>query len=298
MERKGSEKNRHEGKADQTIHWFPGHMTRTRREIEASIKSVDGVVEILDARVPASSANPDMDWLTKDKPRMIVLNKADLAEEEATRKWAEHFRRRGYAVLIANSKTGNITGAFASAAKVLLADKIQRNAARGMATQIRLMVCGIPNVGKSSFINRLAGGKKAKVEDRPGVTRGKQWFTVSEGIELMDTPGILWPKLGDPTVAERLAFTGAVKDQVLDITALALRLCEFFVDNRPQALTERYKIELIEGEQPIDLLGRIAKKRGMLISGGEPDLDRCAIMLLDELRAGKLGRITFELPLD
>lgn len=280
----------------QTIHWYPGHMTKTRREIETSIKNVDGVVELLDARIPASSANPDMDWLTKGKPRLIVLNKADLAQESETRKWVDYFHRKGYAVLTANSKTGNLTAGFLSAAEQLLAEKIKRNTAKGMHTMIRLMVCGIPNVGKSSFINRLAGSKKTKVEDRPGVTRGKQWITIGDRVELMDTPGILWPKLGDPDVAERLAFTGAVKDGVMDIIALALRLCTFLSEERPEALTQRYQIELTEGESPTDLLGRIAKRRGMLVGGGEPDLERCAIMLLDELRGGKLGRITFEKP--
>lgn len=279
----------------QTINWYPGHMTKTKRDIEACIKNVDGVVEILDARLPLSSANPDMKKLAAGKPRLIVLNKADLAEESRTRQWTDYFRQQGHTVISVNSKSG-AANSFIPAVETMLAGKIEKYAAKGMKTQLRLMVCGIPNVGKSSFINRLAGGRKAKVEDRPGVTRGRQWITVNDHIELLDTPGILWPKLDDPDVAERLAFTGAVKDNVMDISSLAMRLCEFMCKIRPDVLTERYQVEVTPESTPLELLGNIAKRRGMLVSGGEPDIERCAIMFLDELRGGKLGRITFEQP--
>lgn len=276
------------------IQWYPGHMTKTRREIEACLKEVDMVAEITDARIPMSSRNPDIDRIAGAKPRLLVLNKADLAQVAATQRWADYFRSLGYGVVTTDCKSGGGVENFKTAAKTLLAEKLERNREKGVNKAIRVMVCGIPNVGKSAFINRMAGGHRVKEEDRPGVTRGRQWIAVDRELELMDTPGVLWPKFNDDEVALRLALTGAIKDNVLDVADLALRLISILKEDEPQAFVARYGVEC-EGE-PLEIFENICRRRGMLMRGGDYDYERCAAMLLDELRGGKIGRITLELP--
>lgn len=289
------------------IQWYPGHMTKTRRMIAEQIKNVDAVCEILDARIPLSSRNPDVDELTAGKPRLVVLNRVDQADPEATRKWAAHFRSKGYAVLESNAKDGLGTAKFATAVRELLADKLRAYAERGMAGRVvRVMILGIPNVGKSTFINKVAGRKTAKTEDRPGVTRSKQWVPIDRGLELLDTPGILWPKFEDQSVGLNLAFTGAVKDDILDIETLGCHLMAYLGGQYPEAVKTAYKLaelpEREDGENDVAwgyrLLKAAGKKRGFLISGGEVDTERMAKILLDEFRGGKLGRFTLELPED
>ena len=283
----------------QYIQWFPGHMTRTKRQIQADLKLVDAVAEIIDARLPLSSRNPDLSDLIGSKPRIILMNKCDLADPKATKKWVEYFKNQGLKAIELDCKSGRGIGNFVSAVREVLADKIAAWEAKGMKNHsLRVMIVGIPNVGKSSFINRISKSSKAKVEDRPGVTRGNQWFTLDKNIELLDTPGVLWPKFDDQAVGERLSFTGAVKDQIMDTEQLALRLLEYLQQNINPVFLDRFSLdeEDISGLPPHELLELIAKKRGMLISGGNPDTERAAVMALDEFRAAKLGRITLELP--
>ena len=279
------------------INWFPGHMAKTRRLIKSNLSLVDGVVEILDARVPMSSRNPDMDGLVGTKPRMFVLNKADMADVSATDKWLSFYRSKGYAAIKCNCKTGEGVKSFLPAVREqMLCELIKKRAEKGIeGTPLRLMIVGIPNVGKSSLINKMAKTKKAKVEDRPGVTRNKQWVKLGENVEMLDMPGVLWPKFEDQTVARKLVFTGAVKDDVIDIELLASCLLEILRDSYPEKLTERYKIEFGD-EEGYELLEMIGRKRGMLISGGEINTERAAITVMDEYRSGKLGRITLEFP--
>lgn len=279
------------------IQWYPGHMTKTRRMIAEQIKNVDAVCEILDARIPISSRNPDVDELTAGKPRLVVLNRVDQADPEGTKRWAEHFKAKGYAVLESDAKSGVGTAKFAGAVRELLADKLRAYAERGMTGRVvRVMILGIPNVGKSTFINKVAGRKTAKTEDRPGVTRSKQWVPIDRNLELLDTPGILWPRFDSQEVGELLAITGAIKAEVLDRETLAanfmLRLARFY----PDAVEQRYKFRPDPACNGFELLEQAAKKRGFLISGGEYDLERMAGVLLDEYRGGKLGRITLEMP--
>lgn len=282
-----------------SIQWFPGHMTKTRRMMASNLKLVDLVLEITDARVPASSRNPELDqWLGK-KPRMILLNKMDAADPQATDRWIQYYRRKGVTAFACDCRSGRNLQKFLPALREELAPLIERRNSRGMTGRaLRVMVVGIPNVGKSSFINKMAGSKRAKVEDRPGVTREKQWVNISSDLELLDMPGVLWPKFEDPKVGERLAFTGAVKDDVVDIELLAMRLLGYLREEYPASLQERYKItpEDCEGLDDYDLLQLVGRKRGMLISGGEINTERAAITVLDEFRGGKLGRITLELP--
>ncbi|MDE6733721.1 MAG: ribosome biogenesis GTPase YlqF [Oscillospiraceae bacterium] len=276
----------------QNIQWFPGHMTKTRRLIEADLKMVDAVVEITDARIPESSRNPILDELLGNKPRIMIMNKCDVADENATAAWKRHYEARGICVIVCDCRSGKGINKFLPSVKRMLSELIERRKARGMIGKaLRLMVVGIPNVGKSSFINRMANSKKTKVGDRPGVTRGKQWVSIDKDVELLDMPGILWPKFEDKDVAQRLAFTGAVKDEVVDTAALARSLGELLTKDYAELLKARYKITC-EG----DILEEIAKKRGMLISGGEPDIERAAAALLDEFRGGKIGRITLDEP--
>ena len=281
----------------QDLHYFPGHMKKTQRAIEESIKKVDAVCEILDARIPLSSRNPDIDALTAGKPRLIVLNHTDQADSERTKRWAAYFRSCGCAVLETAAKSGAGIKGFQPAVRALLADKLRRYEEKGQAGRtIRVMVVGIPNVGKSTFINRVAGKTRAKAENRPGVTRSNQWVNVGGGLELLDTPGILWPKFEDQQAALRLAFIGAIRDEVMDLEELACYLMEFLAQNYPACLEERYKITPEAGESGYDLLLRAGRKRGFLISGGEVDTERMAKILMDEFRGGKLGRFTLELP--
>ncbi|WP_298022825.1 ribosome biogenesis GTPase YlqF [uncultured Dysosmobacter sp.] len=287
------------------IQWYPGHMTKTRRMIAEQIKHVDAVCEILDARIPLSSRNPDVDELTAGKPRLVVLNRVDQADPEATRRWAAHFRAKGYAVLESDAKGGMGTAKFAGAVRELLADKLRSYAERGMAGRvIRVMILGIPNVGKSTFINKVAGRKTAKTEDRPGVTRSKQWVPIDRGLELVDTPGILWPKFEDQSVGLNLAFTGAVKDEILDVETLGCHLMAYLGEQYPGAVTTAYKLPALPEREETEndvaygyrLLEAAGRKRGFLVSGGEVDTERMAKILLDEFRGGKLGRFTLELP--
>ena len=279
----------------ENLSWFPGHMTKTKRMIASEIQHMDAVCEILDARIPLSSRNPDVDDLTAGKPRLIVLNRADQADPAQTRRWSQYFRAKGWAVLEANAKGGVGTEKFAAAVRELLKEKLEAYAAKGQVGRtIRVMVLGIPNVGKSTFINKVAKRKTAKAEDRPGVTRSKQWVPVDATLELLDTPGILWPKFDDPEVGKRLAFTGAVKDDVLDIEELACYLMDYLAAHYAAVLTERYKITVEDGDSGYDLLEKAGRKRGFLMRGAQVDTERMARILLDEFRGGKLGRFTLE----
>ena len=278
------------------IQWYPGHMTKTRRQIESDLKQVDAVCEIVDARIPMSSRNPDIDSICAGKPRIIVLNRMDLADPAATKRWSAHFRSKGYAVLATDCKSRKGIADFTPAARTACAEKLQRDAARGMNRPLRVMVVGIPNVGKSTLINQISGRKGAKAENRPGVTRGKQWVTVDSGLLLLDTPGILWPRFEDPEVGMMLAYTGAVKDGILDIEELACRLMELLNKFYPQTLLERYKVEAPVGTPGWELLEMAGRKRGFLLARGEVNLERMAKVLLDEYRSGKLGKFTLEEP--
>ena len=283
----------------QTIQWFPGHMTKTKRQIQASLKLVDAVAEIIDARIPVSSRNPDLDKLIQNKPRVILMNKCDMANQTATKMWIDHYAKQGITAIAVDCKSGRNLNKFPAAVDAVMQERIERLKAKGMKNPtMRIMIVGIPNVGKSSFINRISKQNRAKVEDRPGVTRGNQWFTISKNLEMLDTPGVLWPRFDDKLVGEHLAFTGAVKDQVVDIELLAVRLLDFLKQLKPADFISRFKLEDLELENidSYELLRLIGKKRGMLVSGGEIDTERAAIMLLDEFRAAKLGRITVEMP--
>jgi ribosome biogenesis GTPase A len=265
--------------------------------MEVDIRLVDAVCEIVDARIPLASRNPDIDAICGGKPRMIILNRIDMADPNQTKRWAAYFRKQGLMVLETDCKNRKGTNQFAPKIRELLKEKLQRYQEKGqLGRTIRVMVVGIPNVGKSTFINQVAGRKSAKAENRPGVTRGKQWVTVERGLELLDTPGILWPKFEDPEVGLKLAYTGAVKDNVVDIETLAVRLIELLGQRYPQVLESRYKITVPETFQGFELLELCGRKRGMLISGGEVDTERMSRVLLEEYRSGKLGRFTFEFP--
>jgi ribosome biogenesis GTPase A len=282
-----------------SIQWFPGHMAKTRRKITEDLKLVDIVAEIVDARIPSSSANPVLRDIIRNKPKVVLLNKSDMADPTQTDQWINQYRQEGVAAVALDCKTGKGVPAFYNAIKSTLKEQIAAWERKGMVGRpIRIMVLGIPNVGKSSFINRLMKGKggKAKVQDKPGVTRQNSWFTVGNGFELLDTPGVLWPKFEDPIVGEHLAFTGAVKDEILDQEGLACRLLELLMELYPDAVNQRYKTEIspADGLEGYQILEQIGKKRGMLISGGEINTERAAITLLDEYRSGKLGRITLE----
>lgn len=283
----------------QNIQWFPGHMTKTKRQIQASLKLVDAVAEILDARIPLSSKNPDLQKLIQNKPKVVLLNKCDMANQTATSRWIDYYASQGITAIAVDCKSGKGLNKFAPAVNNVLSERREKLKAKGMVNpMLRIMIVGIPNVGKSSFINRVAKQNRAKVEDRPGVTRGNQWYSIAKNIEMLDTPGVLWPKFDDKIVGERLAFTGAVKDQILDTELLAVRLLDFLRSLKPADFIARFKLEDIDLDaiDSYELLNVIGKKRGMLISGGEINTERAAIMLLDEFRSGKLGRITLEMP--
>ena len=282
----------------QNIQWFPGHMTKTKRQIQASLKLVDAVAEIIDARIPVSSRNPDLDKLIQNKPRVILMNKCDMANRTATKMWIDHYAKQGVTALAIDCKSGRNLNRFPAAVDTVMRERIERLKAKGMKNPtMRIMIVGIPNVGKSSFINKIAKQNRAKVEDRPGVTRGNQWFTISKNLEMLDTPGVLWPRFDDKTVGEHLAFTGAIKSDVMDTELLAIRLLELLCPLKPAEFIERYKLTDDELSLPgHELLSVIARRRGMLISGGEPDTERAAYALLDEFRDAKLGKITLENP--
>jgi ribosome biogenesis GTPase A len=278
------------------INWFPGHMVKTRREIEENLKLVDAVIEIRDARIVRSSKNPQVDKIIKNKPRLVLLNKADIAESAVTRRWIRKLENDTTRVLEVNSLTGQGLNSIKPALTELLHEKLERSRNRGIVNYtMRVMVVGIPNVGKSSFINKMAKASIAKVGDRPGVTKNKQWIKTKEGIELLDTPGILWPKFEDEKTSLNLAFTGAIKDEIMDIETLALRLVERLSKHYGDRLLERYKIDSIS-EDALETMDKIARKRGCIMAKGDIDYNRVAVMLLDEFRGNKLGNITLEWP--
>ena len=277
------------------VQWFPGHMAKTRRLIKENLTAVDAVCEIVDARIPESSRNPELDEIIGSKPRIVLLNKCDLADEKATARKMKELEAKGIKALPVDCRSGKGLDKFQPAVRDLLKDKIKANNDRGMVGKaLRIMVVGIPNTGKSSFINKMAGKNRAKVADKPGVTRSNQWFFIGSGIELLDTPGVLWPKFEDPEVGFKLAFIGSVKDEILDSQEIAVRLLVVLQRNYPERLTERYKITDFEDLEPYELLELIAQKRGMLLRKGEFDTERAAVMLLDEYRSGKLGRLTLD----
>ncbi len=278
------------------IQWYPGHMTRTRRKMQECLRLVDVVVELSDARVPVSSRNPELSAIVGPKPRILMLNKCDLADERATAQWVERLRAEGLPVLAVDCKSGRGIGAFSGLLRRVMADKLRAMEQRGLRRPLRAMVAGVPNTGKSSFINRMTAGSKAKTEDRPGVTRENKWFTLRDGTLLLDTPGILWPKFEDQTVARHLAYTGAIRDEILDTEELACGLLSLLATEYGGLLAARYKLDPLPEGDAADLLTAIARRRGMLLSGGVADTERAAAMLLDEFRAGKIGRITLERP--
>ena len=279
------------------VQWFPGHMTKAQRMIESNMKLVDAVCEVVDARIPYSSRNPDIDRLCAGKPRLIVFNRADQADPAVTALWREHYRKDGVGFLEPDAKSGKGVQGFTSAVRGLLREKIEQYAAKGQGSRpLRVMVLGIPNVGKSTFINKVAGRKAAAASDRPGVTRGKQWITIGSGLELLDTPGILWPRFDSQTVGENLAFTGAIRDEIMDRETLAANLMLRLRAAYPDNVEKRYKFRPDQEATGFELLETAARKRGFLVSGGECDLERMAAVLLDEFRAGLLGRVSLERP--
>ena len=281
---------------EKVIQWYPGHMAKTRRLMKESLPLIDAVCELVDARVPESSRNPDLDGIIGSKPRIVLLNKCDLADERATARKIKELAERGVTALPVDCRSGKGLELFEPAVREMLKDKIKANADKGMAGKpLRVMVVGIPNTGKSSFINRMAGKYRAKVADKPGVTRGNQWFAIGSGIELLDTPGVLWPKFEDPQVGLKLAFIGSIKETTLDIQELAVSLLSVMQKNYPDRLEQRYKVAGVQDvQEPYELLEMIAAKRGMLLRKGEYDTERAAVMLLDEYRSGKLGKITLD----
>ena len=281
----------------QSIQWFPGHMTKTRRRIQSQLRLIDAVAILLDARVPYSSCNPDLRSIINNKPRLVILNKCDMADPAQTKKWLALFRVKNIAAIALDCKTGKGLNAFIPTVKNVLSDRIEAWNNKGMTGRtIKVMVVGIPNVGKSSFINRMSKQTRAKVEDRPGVTRGNQWYTIGKGFDLLDTPGVLWPKFNDPSVGEKLAFIGSVKDDILDTEQLAGRLLEYLRNNYPDPLCARYKLSFdeIETAQGYEILELVGRKRGMLISGGEINTERAASAVLDEFRGAVLGKLTID----
>ncbi len=280
-----------------SIQWFPGHMAKTRRLIKECLPLVDAVVEITDARIPQSSRNPELNKLIENKPRIVLLNKCDTADDNVTSMWLDYYKKQGIAALATDCRSGKGVRSFIPLVKTVLSPLLEKRKLKGMAGRpLHIMIVGIPNVGKSSFINRMANSRRTKVEDRPGVTRNKQWVNLDKDVELLDMPGVLWPKFEDKLVGERLAFTGAVKDDVIDLEALTARLLRHLNKYYRTTLVARYEIDALDEDEGFELLGKIGKKRGMLISGGEVNIERAAITVLDEFRSGKLGKITLELP--
>ena len=274
-------------------------MTKTQRMMEENIKLIDIIIEIVDARLPLSSRNPKIDEIAGNKPRLLLLNKSDIADPEITAQWEEYFLAKGIPTAVISSTGNKKLNFIFSKCRQILADKIQKEKEKGITNRsVKVMIVGVPNVGKSSLINKLSGRKSAITGDRPGVTKGKQWIRLDNGIELLDTPGILWPKFEDAQVGKKLAFTGAIKDEIMDIEELACHLLTFFRDNYPSRLTERYKMTDFEDMEPYDMLIMLGRKRGFVISGGETDTERAAKILLDEFRGAKLGNITLEKPSD
>ncbi len=278
----------------QSIQWFPGHMAKTKRKIKETLPIIDAVAEVVDARIPISSRNPDLKDIIENKPHIILLNKCDMADNDVTKQWIDFYRKNGITAIAVDCKSGKGLSSFKDTVKTALADKLEAYKQKGMVGKpLRVMVVGIPNVGKSSFINKIAGKTRAKAENRPGVTRGNQWFTIDKQLELLDTPGVLWPKFEDQKVGEHLAFTGAVKDRILDTELLAMRLIEILGENYRDLLENRYG-KLDFSVDSYEVLCQIGKKRGMVIRGGETDTERAANMLLEEYRNQKIGNISLE----
>ena len=280
------------------IQWYPGHMTKTRRQIEADLKQVDAVCEIVDARIPISSRNPDIDTICASKPRIIVLNRMDLADHNVTKLWMQYFQKKGFTVIATDCKSRKGIADFQPAVRAALKEKLAKYAAKGMNLPCKIMIVGIPNVGKSTLINQISGRKGAKAENRPGVTRGKQWVTVDNGLLLLDTPGILWPKFEDPRVGMMLAYTGAVKENIIDVEELSCNLMELLNQYYPQTIQDRYGVNMPKDTPGYVLLEEAGRKRGYLLSGGVIHTERMAKVLLDEYRGGKLGKFTLEMPED
>lgn len=297
MQKNGNLKNNNDNPDNQNIQWYPGHMAKTRRLIEENLPMIDIVAEILDARIPYSGRNPGFDDIIKNKPRLLLLNKYDLADKTVSDKWIQWYEGNGIKVIPISCTSGMGINKIAPEAEKLMADRIKRDKEKGRNRSIKLMMTGIPNVGKSSLINRLIGKAGAKTEDRPGVTRGKQWFRLKSGLEFLDTPGILPPKFEDQETARRLAYTGAIKDEIMNTELLVYSLLEYLRDNYGKMLLERYKLkDGIEELKGYEILERIGKKRGFMISGGEIDTERAANIVLDEFRCAKIGNITLEKP--
>ncbi len=282
----------------QVVQWFPGHMAKTRRQIKECLPLVDAVTEIVDARIPKSSRNPELDELASNKPRIILLNKSDIADDRATKQWIDYYESQGVFAIAVDCRTGKGLASYESLVRKVLKDKIESNNAKGMSGRpLRIMVVGIPNTGKSSFINRMSGKNRLKVADRPGVTRQNQWVVAGNGIELLDTPGVLWPKFEDKEVGDKIAFIGSVKDEIMDVETIAVRLIDVLKTDYADRLCDRYKLQPYSVKlESYEILDEIGRKRGMLVRGGEIDTERAANMLLDEYRGGKLGRITLERP--
>lgn len=284
---------------DMQIQWYPGHMTKTKRMMNENLSLVDVVIELIDARIPYSSRNPDIDDLAKNKFRIIILNKSDLADDKSTSVWKEYYEAKGFRVITTNSLKGTGISLVTTAAKELMADKIKAQQARGrLFVPIRAMIAGIPNVGKSTFINKYVGKTTAKTGDKPGVTRGKQWIRIKKDMELLDTPGILWPKFEDKEVGIKLAFIGSINDDIIDLEGLATGLINLLNERFPSLVPKRYGIIIEENDTPHILLEKIGKARGFVSKGGSIDLGRTAKIILDEFRGGKLGKITLEMPED
>lgn len=281
-----------------TLQWFPGHMAKTRRLITDSLKLVDVVIELVDARLPLSSRNPEIDKIVGQRPRVLVLNKSDISDNDTNAKWLNYFENQGIATILMDSQSGKGLKNLDAAIDKVLAQKFERERLKGMQRHtVKMMVVGIPNVGKSSFINRLSGRAATKVGDRPGITTAKQWIKVAGRYEILDTPGILWPKFEDPEVAKRIAFTGGIKDEIMDIEELAFYLIGYLRENYPDMLKERFKLtENLDEYEDFDIIELIGKKRGCIISGGNVDTLRAANLILDDFRAARIGKISLETP--
>jgi len=283
--------------ANTSINWYPGHMTKALRQMKEDIKLIDVVIELIDARIPYSSKNPDIDKLAENKKRVILLNKSDMADDKLTKQWKEHYEGKGYAVAIINSKTGNGIKAINELVLKVCAEKIAKDRAKGILNRpIRAMIVGIPNVGKSTFINSFAGKACAKTGNKPGVTKGKQWIRLNKNVELLDTPGVLWPKFEDQQVGLRIAWIGSINEDILNPYDLAVKLCEYLYQNYPGILNTKYGVE--ECESGEEMLLRIAIKRACLLKGGIPDTNRVAIFVMDDFKNGRIGKITAEKPED
>jgi ribosome biogenesis GTPase A len=279
------------------IQWFPGHMNKTRRLLAENLKMVDVVIELLDARIPVSSKNPEIDNIVKNKPKIIVLNKCDLADKEISDNWKKWYNSKGYTSIFVNSINGTGIKQLKNKMRDVMKERIEKDRQRGRIFRpVKAMIVGIPNVGKSSLINKIAGRGSAVTGDKPGVTRGKQWINVNDEIQLLDTPGILWPKFEDKKVGINLAITGAIKDDILDIVEMASALFEILSENYPEHIIKRYKLDTIENKTGFEILKEAGEKRGCIASGGEIDMMRISAIVLDEFRSGKIGRISLEQP--